>query len=267
MTIYGLNLDGLGVDSRQAKMQRTLIGALYGLLGGAAFACVAAFVDLWLNPELPLGVNWSAFWVRLPLLGVGLALIGAVACWWHEAWRGLLGGTIVASALTLLSALFTAQVGTGLKVIVLVVSLVPVAVLTLPVAYLLRWVTEQHAQALRQPRRELRLAGLLLAILLLGAGGGYLTKASTSTLRALRSVDGLLQTSLSKQNPLSAVAGVRERAELPYTLYATRSAASTEGYEVHIQFEDRYRVSCTVVVYPGQSPFLKACRPASAATP
>ncbi len=33
MTIFGLNMEGVDVDSRQAKVRRALVGAFYGLTG------------------------------------------------------------------------------------------------------------------------------------------------------------------------------------------------------------------------------------------
>src|SRR4030095_3779541 len=92
MTIYGLNMDGLGEDSRQSQIRRAMFGALYGLLGGLTFVLVAAFVDIWLHPDLPFGLNRQAFLLRLPLITLGLALVGAVTCWWHESWQGFLRG-------------------------------------------------------------------------------------------------------------------------------------------------------------------------------
>src|SRR5258706_15041776 len=149
MTIYGLNMDGLGTDTRQAKIKRATFGAMYGFLGGAAFVFMAAFIDILLNPDLPYGVDWSTLLTRLLFIALGLALVGAVTCWWHEAWQGLLSGAAVAAALALIAALFSAEVTTGMKFIVLVFALVPIAAMTMPMAYLLRWLTERHAAALQ----------------------------------------------------------------------------------------------------------------------
>ncbi len=137
---------------------------------------MAAFIDIWLNPDLPLGVNWDAFLLRLPSIGLGLALVGAVTCWWNEAWQGLLSGAALASALTLVTALFSSQVGTGMKFVVLVFILVPVAVMTLPVAYLLRRLVERHGRALHEKWAAARILGLVLFAALLGGGLGYFLK-------------------------------------------------------------------------------------------
>jgi hypothetical protein len=260
MTIYGLNMDGLGTDTRQAKRRRAIFGALYGLLGGTAFVLMAAFIDIWLHPELPLGVNWSAFVLRLPLIGLGLALVGAVTCWWHEAWQGLLSGAVVASALTVIAALFTSQVGAGMKLIVLVFILLPVAAMTLPVAYLLRWFTERHAVALHLKGSLARIAGLVILVIALGAGSGYFMRASGRAVEATRFIHNFLQDLSTEQNPLASVAGVTERNETSYKIYPTTSADSTEGFEIHVEYEDGYRILCTVILYPERNAFLSGCR-------
>jgi len=261
MTIYGLNMDGLGTDTPQAKLKRATFGALYGFLGGTAFVLMASFIDIWLHPELPLGVNWSAFALRLPLIGLGLALVGAVTCWWHEAWQGLLSGAVVTSALALITSLFTSQVDTGMKFIVLVFILIPIAAMTLPVAYFLRWVTERHGMALHLNRSFVRITGLVILVIALGAGLGYFMKASGRAVEATRFIHNFLQDLSAEKNPLASVAGVTERSETRYKMYPTTSADSTEGFDIHVEYEDGYNVLCKVILYPGRNPFLSGCQP------
>jgi hypothetical protein len=261
MTIYGLNLDGLGTDSRQAQIWRALFGALYGLLCGLAGVLVVAFSNIWFNPDLPLAVNWGAFWLQLPLIGLGLAIVGAVTCWWHEAWQGLLSGAAAAAALTLIAALVSSQVNTGMKFIVLVFILLPVAAMSLPISYFLRWVVEKHGRALHLNARNMRIAGLVLLVVAIGATCGYLMKSSNRAVQATRFIHEFLQDLSADKNPLAAVAGVPERTNTPYTMYPTSSGSSSEGFDVHIQYEDGYKVLCTVILYPQRQPFLSRCSP------
>lgn len=260
MTIFGLNMEGVDVDSRGAKVRRALVGAFYGLLGGLAFVLVAALIDIWLNLDLPLGVNWDAFLLRLPLIGLGLALVGAVTCWWNEAWQGLLSGAALASALTLVTALFSSQVGTGMKFVVLVFILVPVAVMTLPVAYLLRRLVERHGRAQHEKWAAARILGLVLFTVLLGGGLGYFLKTPGRGIESSRFIHGFLRDLSAGENPLVDVAGVPERSGVPYALYATPSQVSNEGWQVHVDYKDGYRLHCEVLLYPGRDPFLDGCR-------
>jgi hypothetical protein len=260
MTMYGHNMDGLDTDTRQAKLKRALFGALYGFLGGTAFVLMAAFIDIWLHPELPLGVNWSAFTLRWPLVGLGLAIVGAVTCWWHEGWQGLLSGAVVAAALALIVSLFASQVDTGMKFIVLVFVLIPVAAMTLPVAYLLRWFIERHAVALHMERSGLRIAGLILLVIALGAAGGYFMKSSARGIQAAHFIHNFLQDPSAENNPLVSVAGVPERSDMPYQMFSTRSESSTEAFDIHIEYADNYKLLCTVILYPGRIPFFSRCQ-------
>ncbi len=259
MTMYGLNMDGLGKDSRQAKIKRAAFGALYGFLGGLAFVVMAAYIDILLNPDVPFGVDWSAFISRLPLITLGLALVGAVTCWWHEAWQGLLSGAVVASALALIVALFTAEVGAGLKVVVLVFILVPVAAMTLPVAYTLRWLTERHAVVMRLQRSSVRIAGLVLLVLALGAGCGYFMKTSPRGVEVARYMQSLLQNPAQAKNPLAKIEGVLEHQNVFYKIYQQESTESTVGYDFRFKYEDGFILRCAVIAYPGTDPFVSDC--------
>lgn len=259
MTIYGLNMDGIGTDTRESRIKRTAFGAFYGFLGGMAFVFMAAFVDVLLHPDLPYGVDWSTFMLRLPFIALGLALVGAVTCWWHEAWQGLAGGAVAAAGLALIVALFSAQVGAGMKVMVLVFILVPIAAMTLPVAWMLRWLTERHARALQLKKSSVRIAWLIVIVLALGAGCGYFMKTSAHGVEVAHFMQGLLQNSTQAKNPLGKIEGVLDRQDLTYKLYQRKSADSTEGYDFRVEYEDGFSLRCTVVAYPGTNPFVSGC--------
>jgi hypothetical protein len=259
MTIYGINMDGLGVDSRPAKIRRSLLGALYGFLGGFTFVAMATLIDLWLYPELPLVVNWPLALFRLPLICLGLALVGAVTCWWHEGWQGLMLGAVTASAYAVMLALFSSQVGTGMKFIVLIFILMPIAAMTLPVAYFLRWLVERHARALHLQMSMVRVTGLLVLTAVVGAGLGYFMKLSPRSIEATRYIHNYLQDLSVEENPLTEIAGVPEHAGMPYTIYPTNSTKSTEGFDIHVKYEDGYQIQCMVILYPGRIPFFTGC--------
>ncbi len=259
MTIYGLNMDGLGADTRQAKITRAAYGAFYGFLGGLAFVFMAAYVNTLLNPDVPYGVDWSTLAARLPLITLGLAAVGAVTCWWHEAWQGLVGGALVAAALALIVSLFSSQVSAGLKIVVLVFILVPIAALALPISYALRWVTEKHAAALHSQWSSIRIAGLMVLMLALGAGCGYFTKTSANGVEVARFINGLLQNPTQTTTPLGKIEGLSAHQALPYKLYQKKSTESLEGYEFRIEYEDGFTLSCTVIAHPGTNPLVSKC--------
>jgi len=261
MTIYGLNMDGLGTDSRQAKIKRAAFGAFYGFLGGTAFVFMAAFIDILLHPDLPYGVDWSAFMARLPMITLGLALVGAVTCWWHEAWQGLLSGSAVSAALALMAALFSSEITTGMKFIVLVFILIPIAAMTLPIAYTLRWLTERHAAVMRLKWSRLRVAWLVIIALALGAGCGYFMKTSAPGVESAHFLNELLQNPLQAKSPLSKVRGLLEHQNTTYKLYQKKSVFSTEGYDIYIKYEDGFVVKCVAVLYPGRDPYIAICQP------
>ena len=241
------------------KIKRAAYGAFYGLLIGATFVFVAAFIDLWLNPDLPLGVNWSAFAMRLPLLGLGLAVVGAISCWWQERLPGLLSGAAVAGLFSLIAALTTSRAEMSAKLAILVFAFLPVAAMNLPVAWILRRLVERHAAALQKQESSIQIARLLLVALALGAGFGYFMKMPARGLAATQFIYGFLQNPSQANNPISEVEGMQSHTGGPYKLYTARSKSSTEGFDIHAEYEDGFVVRCTVIVYPGQKPYISTC--------
>jgi hypothetical protein len=262
MTMFGTQ------ETRAEKIRRAGLGALYGFLGGAAFVLVAGFIDPWLNPDLPLGVNWSMFWVRLPLIGAGLALVGALTCWWRETWQGLLAGAASASALALIFALYSSDaIGIGAKLVVMFFTLTPIAVMVLPVAWMIRRLVERHHAARGAHWGAARIAGLLFTAVLLGGGLGYFMKSPEQGIQAIRFVDGHLSDPFAEKNPVSREVDIQAHASSSYAMYATRSAASTEGFDVYVRYADGFTLQCMVVVYPGQTPYISACKAEPESTP
>jgi hypothetical protein len=260
MTILGLPIDTNVNDTPRAKLTRAALGATYGLLGGTAFVFVAAFIDIWLYPDLPLGVDWSLLVVRWFVIALGLALIGALTSWWNETWSGLGSGAVITGLIVLASALYLSDTGIGMKLIVLIFALIPIAVLCLPIAWILRWLVVKHRQATGHKLSVAVRAGLILITIVLGAGLGYFMKMSPRALSATRYVHNLLQTTADEKNPVHAVHDVPERADMSYKLYQQQSVFSTEGFDIRVEYQDEYKIKCTIVVYPGRDPYLASCR-------
>jgi len=253
-------IDSSENETRIQKIRRAMLGALYGLLAGTAFVLISAFIDLLLYPDLPLGVDWSLVASRWALIGLSIALIGALTCFFSETWAGLLAGAVTASLLALISALFFSPITAALKLVVLIFTLVPAAAMSLPIAWILRRLAERHALALHLEQTAARIARLVLIALVLGAGFGYFAKMSRREVSALRFMHEALQTMQENPKPqLKDLAGLQEHAVMEYKLFQKDSELSTEGFDVRAEYKDGYIVQCVVVVYPGSSPYLSSC--------
>lgn len=243
-------------ESRFRDVRYMLVGALYGFLVGNAVVITASIVDRLLYPDLPLGMDGAMIAMRWVWIALGLAVIGAVATLFTERLPSLLMGAAVAGLLALLSALFLAPVTVGLKVIVLIFTLLPMAAVSLPVTLILRWLVDRHEQALELQQHMTRIVPLVLLAIVLGVGSGYLMKMSNRAVAATRYFDDLLQ---DAKSPLHDVAGFQEHMDMSYKLFQRTSKTSTEGFDVRAEYPDGYSVTCIVVVYPGREPYLSDC--------
>ena len=262
MTESKLNaIDNIGKGTPRPIVRRAIVGALYGLLAGTAFVLISAFIDVLLHPNLPLGVDWTLVPTRWILIGLGLALIGALTCLFKETWAGLLAGAITAGLLALTSALFLSPTNAALKVMVVVFTLAPIAVMSLPIAWILRRLAERHALALYSQRAMARIAMLVLLAVALGAAGGYFMKMSRNSASAVNYLNDALQSAnVNGDQELSELPALHEHTGMRYKLFQKKSEVSTEGYDVRAEYEDGYTVQCTVVVYPGFNTFLSTCK-------
>ena len=254
-------VDAIDKSAPRPLVRRAIVGALYGLLTGTAFVLMSAFIDVLLHPNLPLGVDWTLMSTRLVLIGMGLALIGALTCLFNETWAGLLAGAIAAGVLALTSALFLSPTTTALKVMVVLFTLAPMAVMSLPIAWILRRLAEKHAAALHSERPAARIALLMLIAVALGAVGGYFMKMPQDASTAVNYFHEALQSAnVSERDEINALAGFQEHTGMSYKLFQEVSEASTEGYDVRAEYEDGYTLQCTVVVYPGFNTYISDCK-------
>ena len=224
--------------SPRVQWRRAALGACYGLLVGVAFALTASFIDMILHPNLPLAVDWNLFEMRLSVIGAGLALIGAATALWVDFWPGLGSGILTASLLTLGSALYTSQSSTGLKFIVLIFSLMPVAFLSLPIVLILRWLVKRHVNSLVLRKPADQIVGLILLTLVLGAICGSSLKMSQRSVSATSYMHNLLQ--MGNNQKILAVEGTSQRKNMLYHLYQSKSKSSTEGFDIRVEYEDGF---------------------------
>lgn len=242
---------------------RALASALYGGVGGTAFALVVSFADAALIRDLPLHVDWAEFLSIWALAGLGLAALGALTAWPRAAWRGIALGASGLAGVVLGVSLIQAQVWVPAGVVVLLLTLIPLAVVCAPLAMLLRWLGERHWRAVDYARPDLRQQVALL--LALAAGLGLLTgsflRLSPRAERAAREVERRLQLQAVDQLPIPPAARPAFSAHLgqAYRLRARASRLSTEGYDIAVIYPDGYTLTCVVVVYPERDPYVRSC--------
>jgi hypothetical protein len=193
-------------------------------------------------------------------IAVGLAVVGAIASLFTERLPSLIIGGVIAGFFALLSALFVSPVGTGMKFIVLIFALIPMSVMSLPVALILRWLVDKHADALELRQHFVRILPLVLLAVVLGIGSGYFLKMSRRAVQATRLMHHLLQTAPQDANsPLRDLPGFQSHTDMGYQLFQRPSETSTEGFDVRAEYADGYSVTCVVVVYSGFEPYLSDC--------
>jgi hypothetical protein len=248
-------------ESQPGPGKHALVGAIYGLLIGTVFVITIATVDRLLYPDLPLGIDWSLLAARWGWIGLGLALIGGLTSLFSETWAGLLAGALTAGLLALVNSLLLSPTTTGVKLLVLLFTLIPIAVTTLPVTWLLRWLVEKHEGALQSKSYVQQIASLVLIAIVLGAGTGYFFKMPRRAVEAVRFVHELLQTApQDEKSSIHNLPGLQNHAGMSYELLQKPSEFSTEGFDIRAEYEDGYSVNCVVVVYPQREPYLSACK-------
>ena len=251
-------------EPRLNSLKHILLGAFYGFLTGSAFVVAGTNINTLLYPDLPLGMDWSLFAMLAEWVLLGLTLVGGIATLFRERLPGLMIGALAAGFLALVSGLFFSSVSMGMKVIVLIFALVPMAAMCLPVAWILRWLAEKHEQGLQSSPRFTTVLPLLLLAVLLGAGSGSFLRMSARAAGSMRLIHQLLQTApADMESPLHQVSGFQQHMGLEYELFQSPSESSTEGFDVRAEYEDGYSLTCVVVIYPGREPRLSGCRSTS----
>jgi hypothetical protein len=253
-------IESVETESRFSGVKQTLLGAFYGFLIGSAFALVGTSINRILFPDLPLGMDWSLLATLSGWVILGLAVVGAIASLFMERLPSLLIGAAVAAFVALVSALFFSAGSTGMRVIVLIFTLVPMAAMCLPVVLILRWLADKHEEVLQSKQPVTRILPLVLLAIVLGAGSGYFLKMSPRAAEATRFMHQLLQTaSGDAKGPLYSLPDLQNHMGTEYQLFQRASESSTEGFDIRAEYSDGYSVTCVVVVYPGNEPYLSEC--------
>jgi hypothetical protein len=250
------------VPEDKMNIRKALVGALYGLVMGTAFVFISAYIDRWLYPDLALGMDWDQIIVNWALISLGLALSGAIACLITEIFYGLMAGALATGFMVLGTALFLSSTSTGgAKFIVLILTLAPVAVMSLPIVWILRRLAGRHLQVISMKWAVFRVISLLLVAAALGGGSGYFTKISDDALQAVQLVQENIHAAPEIRNKeLNKLPGMQQHSGAEYVIFQSESTTSTTGFDVRLVFKDGYEVECVVVVYPGAKPYIRSCR-------
>jgi hypothetical protein len=241
-------------------------GAIYGFLAGIAFGLTVGTINHLTFPDLPIVIEWVPTLTTGVILGVVLALIGALTDWFTEEIVGIGVGAVATAVVGLGVQLFVVGVG-ALGIIMLLVLSMPISVVSLPIAIFLRWLGNRHLQVLAWVQAPWKQAGwfsvLVITALAVGILPGSFQRMGVREERSARLVHEALQLApvdplQAKRLPLETMPGLKEHLGRPYTLKVTPSKLSSVGYDVHVLFEDGYAMTCVTVAYT-LIPYMRSC--------
>ncbi|RPH57305.1 MAG: hypothetical protein EHM81_11775 [Chloroflexi bacterium] len=254
-------------ESISVRNRRALGGALYGFLGGSAFALLSGAIDMLTYPDLPIFTDWPAILARWLWAGCGLAVVGAAAGWFTEKLKGItIGASILASAMLIVSVTQARFIPMA-NFIFLVILILPVAATCIPITILLRWLANKHMDTLEKSGflRGRGIASLVFLALLLGLLPGALMRTSGKAEQSLRFMNTLLTNAAAGNvdtrfgRRLDQLPTFKAHLGADYKLSQKLSLLSTEGYEIETTFEDGYQVTCTIIIYGSQKPYIFDC--------
>jgi hypothetical protein len=245
-------------EMRRQRIGRVVAGVVYGLLLGVIYALVSGTIDTVTFPDLPLRVDGGRLAADILVSGVGGMVLGGLAAWPANAWVGALMGAGAIVAWEMVRSLLRLSNPLGLFLLIFVL---PLIVLSLPIAGVFRWSVTRHMQVMQRPRLRRRwvgVGGLVLTIVALAAFAGSWSRMTGGAESAVRTVQRALQMTLgnSQGNPSDAFKGVTDfqaKAGPVYWLSQQASPASPTGIDVRITFDNGYVVTCFVETETGQA--------------
>jgi hypothetical protein len=252
-------------QQRRERVGRVAVGVVYGLLLGVIYALVNGTIDTFTFPDLPLRVDWASLWAEIFVSGLGGMVLGAVAAWPGNAWLGTLAGAGAIVAWEMVRSLVRLRSPLGLFLFIFVL---PLIVLSLPIAAVFRWSVSRHVQVmqrLRLRRRFVGLAGLVLTIVALATFAGSWSRMTGTSEAAIRKVQDVVQAVLAaSDNELPAafrgLTDFHAQAGHAYWLSQQASLASPTGIDVRITFDNGYVVTCFVETETGQAQIVQCAK-------
>ncbi len=250
------------------RRRRMLPGALYGLIIAMTYTLVGATVNQLSYPDLPIRLDWRS------LLGMGLLLTawfvpgGLLVNWFTYTEESLTFSVPIMIVGLLGVGLFFTAGGLLQKISTSALLLLIVPGYSLLMTLLLRSLGTRHADLLEQSP-SIRWSGivrLVLIAILLGALPGFgLTRWNDHVVAAARDVQTRLHNAATQPEkldgifPLTSVPGLVQHLNTPHALRARPSKESVVAYDVTVDFTDGYQMTCVLLVFSGQPPFLSAC--------
>jgi hypothetical protein len=250
------------------RRQRMVPGAIYGLLIATTYALVGSMVNQLSFPDLPVGGDWRNLFITWLFFAVWLGVGGAFINWFTQTEESMVTGLLVMTLIALCAGALALEGDLPAQFGKILLLALPVMAISLVMTITLRWLGVRHAEIVER-EKTLKTRGIAILMAIAFAIGGLtgfsLTRWGDSTLSAVRYVHNRLQTLAADPNqseaffPLNDVPGLTPRLGMPYTLHGKPSGQSVVAVNVTTNFDDGYRITCVLLVFSDQPPFLRAC--------
>jgi hypothetical protein len=177
------------------------------------------------------------------------AALGVVVAWPQETWKGVLAGAVAIAVWGLLKSALQISA----FVLLFVPTLLPLVLLGVPIAAMLRLTINWHNNSLEEVgfRRVRGLLLLMAGVVAVAAFAGSWARMPAYAEEAVRKVDRVIQ--FAAQNPdrplsftLRDVPQVKGHLNSSYTIVQTPVDSTSTGVEVNVFFEDGFAMSCLV---------------------
>lgn len=254
-------------ETPEMRRQRALAGALYGFLGGSAFALLAGTIDMLLLRDLPIYTDWKTIFVNWIGLGLVLTVVGAITGWFPETVKGIAIGAASLALALLVFTLSKTSYSLVASATLFFVLMLPVSATCVPIAIALRWLINRHSNSTEMssqvPAR--RVIALSVLALILGMFPAFFTRSFGKAETALRVMDTLLKNAAVGQMDtrfsvrLEPAPLLKAHIGKEYQISQRTSIISSEGYEIIIIFADGFKATCTIVAYGDWVPYVNLC--------
>lgn len=250
------------------RRQRMIPGALYGLILASSYAIIGMVVNQLSFPGLPVGVDWRYLFITWLFLALWLGVGGGFINWFTQTEESLAVGLLVMVLIALGAGALTLEGDLPVQFGKIMLLALPVLAISILMTITLRWLGDRHAAILEKAgilktRRIVVLAAI--AIALGGSIGFWLTRWSEPVSRGVRDIHDRLQTAAADADQVEALfppgdlPGLESHLGAAYTLYGHPSGQSVVAVDVTANFDDGYQITCVLLVFPDQPPFLRAC--------